>query len=123
MWQRPSFQAASAEAAEKQLVADLTNGDTRQRHLGAINQAYEDERLRRELAIDSTTPIYEDRSDDEHRPNCRGCDFRDHIAGCDLRILKVLLARKLKRPSTCWQIWTRLETSAKLKWCVGPVSA
>ena len=72
MWQRPGFQEESAEAAEKQLVAYLTNGDTRQRHLGAINQAFANERLLRELAIDTTTPVIEVAPDDEHQAELEG---------------------------------------------------
>jgi len=72
MWQRPSFQAASAEAAEKQLLADLSNSETRGRNLGAIREAQEDERHRRELAIDTTTPVIEEAPDDEHSAELQG---------------------------------------------------
>src|SRR6185503_21174864 len=51
----------------------------------------------------------------------KDCDSLVLIAGCDLRILRLPPARKLKRPSTYWQTWTRMEKSATWKWRVGPV--
>src|SRR6266536_364870 len=72
IWQRPGFQAANAEASEKQLLTDLSNNETRTRNLAAIRQAQEDEQLRRELAIDTTTPVIEDAPDDQHSAELQG---------------------------------------------------
>jgi len=72
IWQRPGFQAANAEASEKQLLTDLSNNETRTRNLAAIRQAQEDERLRRELAIDTTIPIIEEAPDDQHSAELQG---------------------------------------------------
>ena len=42
--------------AEKLLLADLSSGATRSRNLAAIRQAQHDERVRREIAIESGVP-------------------------------------------------------------------
>ena len=64
-WERPSFSAATAVAAEKLLLADLSSGATRSRSLVAIRQAREDERMRREMAIESSAPLIEAAPDDD----------------------------------------------------------
>ncbi len=64
-WQRPSFNAATPVAAEKLLLSELSNGATRSRKLFAIRRAQEDERMSRELAIESTAPVIEAAPDDD----------------------------------------------------------
>ena len=71
-WQRPSFQASSAEDSEKQLLAELSSDENRRRNVAAILKTLEDERLLRELAIDSKTPVIEVAPDDEHLAELEG---------------------------------------------------
>ena len=71
-WQRPSFQSSSAEDSEKQLIAELSNDQNRTRNVAAILKTLEDERLLRELAFDSTTPVIEVAPDDEHLAELEG---------------------------------------------------
>ncbi|MBA2527751.1 MAG: energy transducer TonB [Pyrinomonadaceae bacterium] len=65
IWQRPSFRAATAVAAEKLLVDDLSSDATRRRNLVAIRQAQEGERMRRGMAIESSVPLLEAAPDDD----------------------------------------------------------
>ncbi|MFN2512544.1 MAG: TonB family protein [Pyrinomonadaceae bacterium] len=71
-WQRPSFIAARSVAAEKLLLAELSSGATRSRNLSAIRRAQEDERLRRESAIESTAPLIEAAPDDDKTAQAEG---------------------------------------------------
>ena len=71
-WQRPSFQASSAEDSEKQLIAELANDQNRTRNIAAILKTLEDERLLRELAIDGKTPVIEVAPDDERLAELEG---------------------------------------------------
>ncbi|MDQ3666577.1 MAG: TonB family protein [Acidobacteriota bacterium] len=67
IWQRPSFRAATAVAAEKLLIADLSTDVTRSRNLVAIRQAQENERMRREMAIEiSGAPLIQSAPDEHH---------------------------------------------------------
>lgn len=72
IWQRPSFTAATAVAAEKLLLADLSSGATRSRNLVAIRQAQTDEKLRRESAIENNTPLIEAAPDDDKAAHADG---------------------------------------------------
>jgi TonB family protein len=72
IWQRPSFRAATAVAAEKLLLADLSSGATRSRNLVAIRQAREDERMKREMAIESSAPLVEAAPDDDKTAQAEG---------------------------------------------------
>lgn len=72
IWQRPSFRAATAVAAEKLLLADLSSRATRSRNLVAIRQAQEDERMRREMAIESSAPLIEAAPDDDKTAHAEG---------------------------------------------------
>jgi len=71
-WQRPSFRAATAVASERLLLAELSNGATRSRNLVAIRQAQEDERLRREIAVESSAPLIEAAPDDDKTAHAEG---------------------------------------------------
>lgn len=72
MWQRPSFQAATLEAVERVLLAELSDSVTRSRILVAIRRAQADERQQRELAMDSRTPIIDEALDDEKSAATQG---------------------------------------------------
>jgi len=71
-WQRPSFIASTSVAAEKLLLDELSSGATRSRNLSAIRRAQEDERLRRESAIESTAPLIEAAPDDDKTAQAEG---------------------------------------------------
>ena len=72
IWQRPTFKAATAVASERLLLAELSNGATRSRNLVAIRLAQEDERTRRESAIESSAPLIEAAPDDDKTANAEG---------------------------------------------------
>jgi TonB family protein len=72
IWQRPNFRAATAVAAEKLLLADLSSGATRSRNLVAIRQARGDERMKREMAIESSAPLIEAAPDDDKTAQAEG---------------------------------------------------
>ncbi len=63
-WERPSFQGASSEAAEKLLLAELLTRDLLYRYVIAIRRAQEDERHEREVALERNTPVIEEAPDD-----------------------------------------------------------
>jgi TonB family protein len=62
VWDRPSFEAASAADAEKQLLADLPSHAAR--YTAAILAAAESERNEREFAVTHGTPIIEEAPDE-----------------------------------------------------------
>lgn len=64
-WERPTFEAATAEAAEQRLLEHLTKDETRRHYLNALEQAQEAERHEREIALERNTPIIEEASDEE----------------------------------------------------------
>jgi TonB family protein len=64
-WERPSFEAGSADAAEEKLLADLSGDEIPERYLAVILKAQEEERTQRELAVGSTVPVIEEAPDDE----------------------------------------------------------
>ncbi|CAN5821999.1 hypothetical protein BH20ACI3_BH20ACI3_27690 [soil metagenome] len=72
MWQRPSFRAATPVTAEKLLLADLSSAATRNRNLVAIRRAQEDDRTRRETAIESSAPLIEAAPDDDKTAHAEG---------------------------------------------------
>lgn len=71
-WERPNFQAATSIEAEKLLLAELTNGDARERFAKSIRRAHEDERGERALPIDHQTPIIEAAPDDAKSAGAEG---------------------------------------------------
>lgn len=71
-WQRPSFHALTANAAEKLLLEGLSGGANRLRHLISIRRAREDERLGRVTAIDNATPVIEAAPDDHQATEAQG---------------------------------------------------
>jgi TonB family protein len=63
-WERPTFQGPTPEAAERQLLNQLSTLDETERLLIAIRRAREDERREREIAIARDTPVIEEASDE-----------------------------------------------------------
>ena len=72
-WERPSFEAATAEAAEQLLLGQLAKDETGRRYLIAVQSAKEDERYARAMALEQNTPIIEAAADE---PNSDGQSFR-----------------------------------------------
>jgi TonB family protein len=68
-WSRPSFQAATSEAAERLLLAELSSADVRQRYLVPVRKAHEDERQQRELAPEAQVPVITDASVEGNQTN------------------------------------------------------
>ena len=58
-WDRPSFEAATPEAAEKLLQSQISNAETRRRYLAALRRAQEEERSLRQIAVERNTPLIE----------------------------------------------------------------
>jgi TonB family protein len=71
MWDFPSFEAASPEAAEKLLLAALGGSESRYRYLIATRRAQEDERNERARALELPSPLIED-APDEASPAASG---------------------------------------------------
>jgi TonB family protein len=71
MWEMPSAEAASPEAAEKLLLAALGGEESRYRYLIATRRAQEDERNERARALELPSPLIED-APDEASPAARG---------------------------------------------------
>ena len=71
-WHRPSFSAATAIAAEKLLIADLSSSATKSRNLIAIREARKGERMERERAIETTVPLIEAAPDDDKTAYAEG---------------------------------------------------
>ena len=63
-WERPSFQGASPDIAERLLLAELLTRDLPYRYLIAIRRAQEDERHGREAALERNAPVIEEAPDD-----------------------------------------------------------
>lgn len=62
-WRRISFQASSSQAADKLLLAEVSNEAFNQRYLRAVRIALENERHERQLSVERTTPVIEDAPD------------------------------------------------------------
>lgn len=60
MWERPSYRAATAEAASELLLKGLAGADVRGRYSVAIARALEDEMRMRAEAVGRTTPLIEE---------------------------------------------------------------
>ena len=71
-WDRPSFKAATADAAEQALLARLSTGDAQPRYVVSIRRAEEDERSERELTTAAQIPIIEAAPDDEKTAAAEG---------------------------------------------------
>jgi TonB family protein len=71
LWDRPSFQGETAQAAETLLLSQLANGETRQRCLIAIRRSQEDERIQREITSDTSEAIIEDSSNENSDSDAR----------------------------------------------------
>ncbi len=71
-WERPSFRAPNAVAAEEALLSELSGNSASRRHVIAIRRAQEDERSERELTSDSLVPVIEAAPDDEKLAEAEG---------------------------------------------------
>jgi TonB family protein len=58
--ERPSFEAATPEAAEQLLLSQISNAETRRRYLVALQRAQEEERSQRQVAVERSTPVIEE---------------------------------------------------------------
>jgi TonB family protein len=58
-WESPNLKAATADAAEKALLASLANDETRHRWTIALRRALEDERNERVRAVEDPPPVIE----------------------------------------------------------------
>jgi TonB family protein len=65
LWERPSFTAADAQTAEQKLIDELTRKDLSRRCLAMMKVAYEEDKERRNLLVESGTPVIEEAPDDE----------------------------------------------------------
>ena len=65
-WERPSFEAATAAGAERQLMDQLTKDETRRHYLKVLEEAQEAERHEREIAVERNTPVIEEASNDNN---------------------------------------------------------
>jgi len=70
-WERPSFEAANPQPAEKSLLTEITNKEHLHRYFLAIKRAQEEERHEREVALQRTTPVIEE-APDETTPEANG---------------------------------------------------
>ncbi|HXM33877.1 MAG TPA: hypothetical protein VN920_01695, partial [Pyrinomonadaceae bacterium] len=59
-WDRPSFEAATPEEAQKLLLSQISNAETRRRYLAALGRAQEEERSQRQIAVQRNTPVIEE---------------------------------------------------------------
>jgi TonB family protein len=71
-WERPSFQADTAKAAEAQLLNRLSQEDSYHNLLVAIRRAQEDERNERALIIDPNEPVIEEAPDEDQKAQTEG---------------------------------------------------
>ncbi|MGI8835431.1 MAG: energy transducer TonB [Pyrinomonadaceae bacterium] len=65
MWERPNFRAATAAAAERSLLNEISSAALRNRILVAARRAEQDERAERAIIDDSEVPIIEEAPDDD----------------------------------------------------------
>jgi TonB family protein len=72
MWERPSYQAATPDAALQLLLKELSGADVRRRYAVAIARALEDEMQMRALAVGRTAPLIEEAPDDTTSAAAKG---------------------------------------------------
>ena len=71
-WERPTFRAETANAAEEKLIGHLSSGETIQHCLTSIQQALKDERDERVVVLDANAPIIEEAPDDDSTAAAQG---------------------------------------------------
>jgi TonB family protein len=71
-WERPSFRAAFAAAAENSLLNELASAPLRNRILVSTRRAEEVERAERAIIIDSEIPVIEEAPDDDKVAEAEG---------------------------------------------------
>jgi TonB family protein len=72
MWERPSFSAADGAKAEQDLLEQLSRPDLSRRWLASIKLADDNEKERRSIIVDSSTPVIEPAPDDEKEAEASG---------------------------------------------------
>jgi TonB family protein len=72
MWDRPSFQAATPDAALELLLKELAGGERSYRMTIALRRALEDEMQMRALAVGRTAPLIEEAPDDAGDAKAQG---------------------------------------------------
>jgi TonB family protein len=72
LWQRQNARATTAEIAEIRLRQDISDSTIRNRLVEAIIRSNQQERLKRELAIEKNLPVIEGAPDDESSANAQG---------------------------------------------------
>jgi TonB family protein len=71
-WERPNFRAATAEAAEQQLLNRLSSEELRRAIGTSVRQTQQDERTERELTIGGNLPVIEEAPDDDKQAEAGG---------------------------------------------------
>jgi TonB family protein len=71
-WERPSFRAATAAAAENSLLNELAGAPLRNRLLVSTHRAEEAERAERAVIIDSEIPVIKEAPDDDKVAEAEG---------------------------------------------------
>jgi TonB family protein len=72
VWERPSFTAADAATAEHDMLEELSRPDISRRLIDALKRADNEEKERRNLIVDSATPVIEEAPDDEKDAEASG---------------------------------------------------
>jgi len=60
LWERPFFEAPTADAADQQLSTELQKEETRQRYLNALTRAHNEEVEARKVSVEHDIPIIEE---------------------------------------------------------------
>jgi len=71
-WLRPTFETATAAAAESALINKLTSSDIRDQLIKSIRQGHSQERGERELSHNKNVPIIDEAPDDEKLAEAEG---------------------------------------------------
>ena len=71
-WERPSFEAGERNAAEENLLQELSSADFARRYADAMSGALEAEKHERETALTNTVPVLEEAPDDEKTAEVTG---------------------------------------------------
>ena len=72
LWQRMKTQAPTAAIAEMRLLEDISDSSIGNNLVNAISRSVQEERLRRELAIEKNLPVIEGAPDDESSARAQG---------------------------------------------------
>ncbi len=72
LWERLEFRDTTTAGSNRQLLQELSNASLRERHVQAIRETHNEERDKRQIIIDNTTPIIEEAPDDEASAEAQG---------------------------------------------------